>query len=38
MNKNKEEIQKLLKKINTLLKKLPQEEIFSTLGTYELNS
>ena len=33
MSKNKEEIQKLLKKINTLLKKLPQEEIFSTLGT-----
>jgi len=33
MSKNKEEIQKLLKKINTLLKKLPQEERFSTLRT-----
>lgn len=33
MSNKKEEIHKLLKKVNALLKNLPQEERFSTLGT-----
>lgn len=37
MSKNKEEIKELLKKVNALLKELPQEEMFAILGTGIMN-